>query len=98
MMLTAPVDVTPLALDSWMDPTAPTGPTLGSDPVMQFSGRPGSAPATASAVCHYMGGVELRGANGQTLVVATASFPHTLHVSGIYEDKFFDRRDYVGLP
>lgn len=98
MTLTAPVDVAPLVSDSWLDPTAATCPTLGSDPVMQFSGPPDSAPATASAVCHYMGGVELGGANGRKLVIATASFPYALHVSGIYEDRFFNRGHYVRLP
>jgi hypothetical protein len=97
LALTAPVTVIPLVADSWLDPTAPTGPSLGSDPVMQFVGLPGSAPSTASAVCHYLGGVELVGANGQSLVVATGSFPYSMHVSGLYEDAFFDRNHYAGM-
>jgi hypothetical protein len=96
LALTAPVTVTPLVADSWIDPTVPTGPTLGSDPVMQFVGQPGSAPSTANAICHYLGGIELVGANGQSLVVATGSFPYSLHVSGFYEDPFFRRNHYVG--
>ena len=97
LALTAPVKVTPLVTESWLDPAAPTGPTLGSDPVMQFVGQPGSAPDTASATCRYIGGVELAGANGNTLVIATGSFPYSLHVSGFYEDRFFRRGAYVGL-
>lgn len=97
LVLSAPVTVIPLIADSWLDPTAPTGPTLGSDPVMQFVGQPGSAPSTASAVCHYLGGVELVGANGRSLVVATGSFPYSMHVSGLYEDAFFDRNHYAGI-
>jgi hypothetical protein len=95
--LTAPVAVTPLATESWLDPIAPTGPTLGSDPVSQFVGLPSSVPSTASASCRYVGGVELKGANGITLVVATGGFPYSLHVSGFYEDRGFRRGDYVAL-
>jgi hypothetical protein len=98
LILTSPVTVTPLVADSWLDSTAPTGPTVGSDPVMQFVGQPGSAPSTASAICHYLGGVELVGANGQSLVVATGSFPYSMHVSGFNEDTFFNRNHYVGMP
>jgi len=97
-VLTAPATVTPLATESWLDSAAPTGPTLGSDPIAQFVGQPGSAPATASATCRYIGGVELVGANGRTLAVATGAFPYSLHVSGFYEDPSFRRNDYVGPP
>ena len=97
LALASPVTVTPLVADSWLDPTAPTGPTIGSDPVMQFVGQPGSAPSTAIAICHYLGGVELVGANGQSLVIATGSFPYSMHVSGFYEDAFFSRNHYVGV-
>ena len=98
LVLAAPVKVIPLATESWLDPAAPTGPTLGSDPIMQFVGVPGSAAATASAKCRYTGGVELVGSNGITLVIATGSFPYSLHVSGFYEDSSFQRSSYVGLP
>ena len=97
LALTAPVVVTPLVTESWLDPAAPTGPTLGSDPIAQFVGQPGSAAATANATCRYVGGVQLTGANGSTLVVATGGFPYSLHVSGFYEDRGFRRSDYVGL-
>lgn len=93
--LSKPISVTPLETESWLDPAAPIDqPTLGSDPVMQFVGYPGTAPDTASATCRYLGGVELTGANGCALVIATANFPYNMHVSGYYEDQSFDRAAY----
>ena len=93
--LSSPINVTPLETESWLDPAAPIDhPTLGSDPVMQFVGHPGSTPGTASATCRYLRGVELIGANGTALVIATASFPYHMHVSGYYEDQFFHRAAY----
>jgi hypothetical protein len=93
--LAGPVGVTPLETESWIDPGAPVDhPTLGSDPVAQFVGLPGTVPDSASATCRYLGGVELIGANGNSLVIATASFPYHMHVSGYYEDQFFDRAAY----
>jgi hypothetical protein len=93
----APVAVTLLETESWLDPAAPTGETLGTNAVSQFNGSPGSAPSTASATCRYFGGVELIGASGKRLVIATGSFPYSMHVEGVYEDQFFNRADYVRL-
>ena len=97
LVLTTPIEVIPLVTDSWLDPAVPVGPTVGADPVAQFVGMPGSAPFTASMVCHYLGGVEIRGSNGNSLLIATGSFPYSLHVSGFYEDPFFNRDSYVAL-
>jgi len=96
--LAAPVTVTPLLTESWLDPSLPTGPTIGSDPIVQCVGVSGSAPATASATCRYLGGVELKAADGSALVVATGGFPYTLHVTGLSEDSGFSRSDYSALP
>jgi hypothetical protein len=90
-----PVKVTPLLTESWLDPGAPTGKTLGSNPVAQFVGKPGTAALTASAKCRYVGAVEITGSNGTSIVVATGGFPFSMHVPGFYEDPCFRREDYV---
>ena len=97
LQLTAPVDVVPLLTESWLDPALPTGPTLGTEPVIQCIGAPGSASQTASAVCRYMGGVRLRDSEGRTVFVATSGFPYDLHVTGISDDPEFRERDYVAV-
>lgn len=96
LSLQAPVTVTPLRTESWLDPGVPIDfPTVGSDPVMQFIGAPGAAPPTASCTCEYLGGVELVGSDGTSIVLATGSFPCSLHVSGLCEDSYFDRSSYI---
>jgi hypothetical protein len=95
--LDPPVRVTLLQTESWLDPSAPT-PTeglVGSDPIAQFVGRPGSVPSSASATCRYVGAIEMTGSNGATLLVATGTFPYSLHVLGFYEDPHFSREHYV---
>lgn len=95
MELSSPVEVSLLETTSWLDAGAATGKTLGSNPVAQFIGRPNEVPSTARASCTYVGAVELRGANGFVFVVATGSFPYTLHAQGFYEDLHFHREDYA---
>jgi hypothetical protein len=93
--ISAPVQVSLLETHSWLDPGAPTGQTLGSNPVAQFIGRLSQVPAQASASCNYVGAVEIRGSNGVVFVIATGSFPYTMHVQGFYEDQHFRREDYA---
>lgn len=97
LVLRAPVEVTPLLTESWLDPALPTGPTLGSDPILQCVASPGSASQTASAVCRYLGGVRLRDSGGRTFFVTTSGFPYDLHVTGISDDPEFREVDYVAV-
>jgi hypothetical protein len=100
VLLNPPVRVTLLQTESWLDPAAPT-PTeglLGTDPIAQFVGRPGSVPSSASATCKYVGAIEMASSNGNKLLVATGSFPYSLHVLGFYEDPHFSRDHYVPFP
>ena len=98
LILPPSVCVTPLVTESWLDPGVPIDfPTYGSDPVMQSSGIPGSAPATASMSCQYLGGVEIACADGSAMVIATGVFPCSLHVAGYCEDMYYDRNGYVAF-
>ena len=93
--LAAPVAVTLHETEEWLDPSVPTGETLGSNPIMQCQGPPGSTSKSAIAACRYVGGVELRGSNGQSVFLATATSPYSLHVQGRAEDKRFNRHAYL---
>ena len=93
--LAAPVAITFQETEEWLDPTVPCGKTIGNDPIMQCQGPPGSASESAVAACRHIGGVELRGSNGSALFIATATFPHSLHVQGYAEDERFNRDAYV---
>jgi hypothetical protein len=97
--LAPPIRVTLLQTESWLDPVAPTPAEglLGSDPIAQFVGRPGTVPPTASATCRYVGGVEIADSNETKLLIATGTFPYSLHVLGFYEDPHFRREDYIPL-
>lgn len=95
MICTSPVLVLPLQTDSWLDPAAPTGETVGMNPIAQFTGAPCTVPSTASACCRYVGAVELKGANGLQLIIATGCFPYSMHVPGFFEDPYFYRGDYI---
>lgn len=95
LLLIAPVEVVPLLTEDWLDPAIPAGPALGSDPVVQCAGAPGSASGSASAVCRHLGGVRLRDAKGVILHVATSGFPYDLHVTGISDDPEFRECNYV---
>lgn len=92
--ISAPVKVSPLQTYSWLEPGATQGESLGNNPIAQFTGPRSRLSANASASCSYVGAVELLGSNGASLVVATGTFPLTLHVQGIYEDEHFRRSDY----
>ena len=80
-VLEPPVSVTELETEDWLDPTVPCGETLGSNPVMQFQDLPGTASATASAVCNYVSGVRFEGSNGRSVVLATLAFPYSVYCS-----------------
>lgn len=92
--ISAPVKVSPLQTHSWLVPGVAQGEALGADPVAQFTGPRSRLSASASASCSYVGAVELQGSNGASLIVATGTFPLTMHVKGLYEDEHFRRSDY----
>jgi hypothetical protein len=92
--LAAPVKVTLLETEEWLDPDVPCDGALGQDPIMQCQGAVGTASRSAKAVCRYIGGIELIGANGRSMFIATASFPYTLHVESIAEDERVSRANY----
>jgi hypothetical protein len=93
-ILAAPVAVTLQETDEWLDPDVPCEGAMGENPIIQCQGVSGSASRSATAVCRYIGGIELTGANGRTMFIATASFPYTLHVEGIAEDERVSRANY----
>lgn len=79
--LEPPVLVTELETEDWLDPTVTCGETLGSNPIMQLQGLPGSASTSATAVCKYVSGVRFVGSNGRSVVVATLAFPYSVYCS-----------------
>jgi len=95
--LPSPVGVLLLATEDWLDPGIPCDGALGQNPIMQCQGRPGEAPSGAVAACRYFGGIELRGSDGATLVVATLPFPFAIHVSGVPGTGAIDRETYSGV-
>ena len=92
--LSAPVTVSLLETEDWLDSEIPCKNAIGGSPIMQCQGDIGSAPPSADAVCRYVGGVELIGANGPSIFIATGAFPFTLHVAGIAEDRDVQRQHY----
>ena len=96
--LTAPVMVDVLVTESWLEPSQPFPGMLGRGPsYAQFIGRAENIPDTATAKCRYIGGVELTGANGETLTIASGSDIYTVHISGFNEDPGFNRECYVSI-
>jgi hypothetical protein len=96
LMIEGPVTTTLLYTEEWLDPEIRCGPSYGQNPIMQCQGPIGSAPPSATAVCRYVGGVELVGANGRSIFIATGSFPFTLHVGDVTEDERTVRQHYCG--
>lgn len=94
LSLHAPIRVSLLRTEDWLDPSIPCDGALGRNPVAQLQGKPGSAPASAIAACQYVGGLEFEGSGAKSIFIATATFPLTLHVSGLAEDSGIDREDY----
>ena len=90
----APVMVSLLETEEWLDPEIQCKDAIGENPILQNQGIVGSAPPSAVAVCRHIGSVELVGANGRNIFIATAPFPLTLHVSGLAEDKDVQRKHY----
>jgi hypothetical protein len=80
-LLEPPVQVIELETEDWLDPTFPCGVTLGSNPIMQLQGLPGSATSSATAVCKYVSGARFQGSNGKSVVVATLAFPYSVYCS-----------------
>jgi hypothetical protein len=95
--LSSPVEVLLLETEDWLDPGIPCEGAIGQNPIMQCQGRPGGAPIDAVAACRYFGGIELRGSNGATLVVATLPFPFAIHVSGVPGTGAVDQEAYSGV-
>lgn len=94
VFLSAPVLVTPLSTQEWLDPLLLCPGAMGQNPIMQCKGPPGSAPSSASQTCTYVGGIKVRGANDAEIFIATANFPLTIHVQGLAEDPDLDQDDY----
>ena len=92
--LTAPVAVTLLRTQDWLDSGIPCVGAIGSNPILQCQGAPGHAPDTAVAACTYFGGVEFLGANGNSLRVATLPFPYAIYVS-CFESGAIDPQNYT---
>jgi hypothetical protein len=80
-VLEGPVTIAELETEDWLDPTAPCGETLGTNPIAQFQDFPHSAPETASAKCNYISGVRFEGRNGKKIVIATLAFPYSVYCS-----------------
>ena len=98
IVLSSPVGIWLLETEDWLDPTVRVEGALGESPVMQTQGAPGSRPNTATVTCQYVGGVKLVGANGAELVIATLSFPYTLHVGAFTNESGFNMEAYAQLP
>ena len=94
-LLAAPVSVVELETEDWLDPTAPCGPTLGSNPIAQFQDLPGTASASASAKCNYVSGVRFEGSNGNSVVIATLAFPYSVYCSVFPEGASRERSPHV---
>lgn len=90
----APVAVSLLETEDWLDPSVECEGALGSNPIAQCQGRPGAAPPAAPASCHYVGGVQFSAATG-VLVVATLGFPYSCYCSAFPQGAIFDRNLYV---
>ncbi len=97
-LICAPVEVVLLKTQDWLDPGIPCEGAIGQNPIMQCQGLPGEAPATAITACTYIGGIELRGSNGATLVVATLAFPYAIHVSDFAGGGAIERQAYASVP
>ena len=95
--LSSPVEVLLLETQDWLDPGIPCEGAVGQNPIMQCQGRPGEAPSGAVAACRYFGGIELRGSNGATLVIATLPFPFAIHVSAVAGTGVIDQEAYSGV-
>jgi hypothetical protein len=93
VLLTAPVEVMLLRTQDWLDSGIPCVGAIGNTPIMQCQGAPGRAPDSAVAACTYFGGVEFRGANGNSLRVATLPFPYAIYVS-CFDGGAIDSQDY----
>lgn len=91
----APVSVSFLETEDWLDPTVECSGALGSNPIPQCQGRPGTAPPAASASCHYVGGFRFFSATGVQLVVAKLAFPYSSYCSAFPQRAIFDSKLYV---
>lgn len=79
------IKVSILKTEEWLEPSsvAEADGLMGNSEgaMTQFSSRPGMVPKTALATCTFCGGVELSGANGKTLIIATLPSPYEIHIS-----------------
>jgi hypothetical protein len=92
--MSAPVSFSVLETEDWLDPSVKCNGALGSDPIAQCQGYPGTAPPTASASCRYAGGVRFCSADGARLMVATLAFPYSLYCSAIPQGANLDESLY----
>lgn len=91
----APVSVSFLETEDWLDPSVECNGAIGSNPIAQCQGRPGTAPPGAPASCQYVGGVRFSSATGVQLVVATLAFPCSFYCSVFPQGAIFDSNLYV---
>jgi len=93
----APVEILLLKTQDWLDPGIRCDGAIGENPIMQCQGIPGSAPDSATTICTYFGGIELRGSNGKKLVVGTLAFPYEIYVSAFVCDESINPEAYTTL-
>jgi hypothetical protein len=91
----APVSISFLETEDWLEPSVECNGALGSNPIAQRQGRPGTAPPAAWASCHYTGGVRFSSATGVQLVIATLAFPFSSYCSAFPQGALFDSKLYV---
>ena len=95
LRLAEPVEVLLLETEDWLASDINCDGALGQGPIAQCQGRPGEEPESSVASCSYFGGIELRSANGEKLVIATLPFPYSIHISAIPCTGTFDQNAYV---
>jgi hypothetical protein len=96
--LDTPVTISLLQTEEWLDPDIECKDAVGTNPIAQCRGLPGSAPNRAIAACRYIGGIELRENGGASLTIATTDWPLSIHVSGFRRSGTFCRDAYSSHP
>ncbi|GGP22047.1 hypothetical protein [Silvimonas iriomotensis] len=94
VVLQPPVEVHLLETADWLDPSIPCEGAIGQNPIMQCQGLPIDVPVSAVAACQYFGGVEFRGSNGESILIATLPFPYAIHVSAFERCGKVDRATF----
>ena len=74
-------DVVLFHSESWIEkPAERMAESLGGDPVLQFTGRPGQSPEHASAVCTVTDAIVIATGGGSGMLVRCGLRPYTLDV------------------